>query len=252
MKMTFLFDRHSLALLGIFAAAFCVSCAEDSALSDVAIIDPGVLRPEITLGRTVDGAGAVENEATVYLYDKNDNSVKLKDGGVAVTGVELAIDYTSVGDAPYYRLPQPSSLEIAAGTTYVFTITLGDGSTYDVSITTQGDTLDSFTAPAILSQQTDLDVAWTTVVLEDNEDFYVTVEPTGTSYNGTDYNLFVSDTENTNGLKSIAKDYFDDPRATEVTTNITRSISEIVLPPFASGGEISSALSQVRVTVLTD
>lgn len=82
-------------------------CSEDSPLSDIVINDPALLKPEIkiTLHKNSEGE-IIFQTINAFLYDKNNNTVQLKNGGVFVNGMALETKNMLFSSGKYYSLPK--------------------------------------------------------------------------------------------------------------------------------------------------
>lgn len=139
----------------LFAAAR-FGCTQESALSDVVIDDPSLIRPEISLIKTKTAGTSTETVAA-WIYDKNNNSVELKNGGVLVNGREMVIK--KIADAPYYSGIEVLS-GITAGTKYNFLININSRKSYTASITAQGKDLTTLDVPLRHNKTENMDITW--------------------------------------------------------------------------------------------
>jgi hypothetical protein len=136
-----------------------LNCSDDSSLSDVSIDDPSLVRPEIIVSKDIDTTGTVSSTIQAWLYDKNNDLIELKNGGITVNGIQMSIGKTLVNKAPYYYIPQ-TQLDFKLDSTYTFIITLGNGSTYSSSIKTHDKNLHTFNVPKEHNKNQDLPVNW--------------------------------------------------------------------------------------------
>ena len=126
---------------------FCFSCSEDSPLSDTGVNDPSLLKPVIQLYSSRSSGSAYKTERVeAFLYDKNNNTVRLKNGGVYINDHIMIVKDLLFSSGTYY-----SGIEvipkIEMNKSYSFKIELDDASSYYASITTQSKDLKNVNAP---------------------------------------------------------------------------------------------------------
>lgn len=107
-------------------------CSEDSPLSDIEITDPSLIAPHIMLSHHTDMPNKVYESVNVWLYDKNFNSIEIKNGKVKLTGKELSLEKSMFTSAPYYNGYGLESIE--TGKTFNFEIILSNGNIYKASV----------------------------------------------------------------------------------------------------------------------
>ena len=131
-------------------------CKENSALSDVELTNPKLISPEITLSKHVNEFGRSETGLVVYLNDKNNNSIDLLKGGIALNKTPLGV-HSEMGGAPYYTL---SNLELIPKTKYSFQITLADDKSYSCLVTSPKQLIGGFSVPEYHNVNKPLTVSW--------------------------------------------------------------------------------------------
>ena len=112
------------------------SCIEDSPLSDLEIVDPSLIKPEISLEREWINDGHLTTKITVFLKDKNSNTIVLEKGSVSVNGHTMQVEELVLTDGSYYTIDN-SIVKVELDQLYTFVIELADGKQYEASITTQ-------------------------------------------------------------------------------------------------------------------
>jgi hypothetical protein len=106
-----------------------VKCA-DSPLSDIEITGFDVIEAEFHVLKTF-WTSSTSHSTCAYLWDKNHNAIRIKNGTVKVNGVELAYDQIF----KWYNTPV-SDVPVSKNSLYTFVITLPNGDTCVSRITT--------------------------------------------------------------------------------------------------------------------
>ncbi|MBN1951138.1 MAG: hypothetical protein JW801_08035 [Bacteroidales bacterium] len=132
---------------------------QNSPLSDIKLTDPSVLAPSIRLVQHIDEDGRESGSIEVWLYDKNGNTVELKDGGVRVNGKDMKVRQVQFTEAPYYSADRIIR-DLEPGTTYDFEIILADGKAYKASIKTPEEKLDLLRVPDRHNRNEDMVISW--------------------------------------------------------------------------------------------
>ena len=148
-------------ILWIFGA-LVTSCTKDSPLSDLPVSDPSLIKPVISLERERNNSGSPDHTITVYLYDKNSNSIELMEGGVYLNGISVPVKHAGLWGAPYYDATDIIN-NIDLGGDYLFLIELADGTSYGANVTVQLNDLHTLTLPSSHSHSEDLLVSWESV-----------------------------------------------------------------------------------------
>lgn len=119
-------------LLSISLIITFSSCRE-SALSDVEIDDPSLLKVYGSVWKycNLDSTVNEVDKVTLRLKDKTDHSIDLKKGGVSCNGVEMFSHTDLVG--PYYAVPSEIAV-VKSDSTYNYIIELADGAEYTGSV----------------------------------------------------------------------------------------------------------------------
>jgi hypothetical protein len=129
-----------------------VSCKENSPLSDVEIINPALISPEITLSKHENELGRTNTSVKVYLNDKNNNSIDLLKGSVQLNNTTLGV-HTEFGGAPYYSL---ENIELVPKRKYRFNIKMAHEKVYPCSINSPEKTLGELNVPDYHDRNTPL------------------------------------------------------------------------------------------------
>jgi len=157
-------QKYIKVLLGIVLLASTLMLTNcDSPLSDEPLNDPSKISPTLTIERTYDNSKALKGEAIAYLWDKNFNLVKIKDGGVSVNSTALTLGYLITG-GPYYETS--GDYEINQYTNYTITVEMSNGDTYDSQVRTQFQDLHTFNIPATFSHTDSIQVTWADIIID--------------------------------------------------------------------------------------
>ena len=141
----------NLALLA-FALLFLMGCKENSPLSDVEIINPALISPEITLSKHENELGRTNTSVKIYLNDKNNNSVDLLKGGVQLNNTPMGV-HRELGGAPYYALDQ---IELLPQRKYLFNIKMANDKAYPCTINSPEKILSELNVPQYHNRNTPL------------------------------------------------------------------------------------------------
>jgi len=169
-----------LVIILLVSSLILTNC--DSPLSDEPLNDPSKISPTLTVERTYDNSKALTGEAIGFLFDKNLHLVRIKDGGVAINGTDLTLEYLITG-GPYYETS--SNYEIYQYTNYTITVTMSNGDTYDSQVRTQSQDLHVFNIPAAFSHTDSIQVTWEEIIPDypmSIEFFYEDDSGSGTVY----------------------------------------------------------------------
>ena len=130
-------------ILLTFASLLFVGCKENSPLSDVELINPALISPEITLLKHENELGITNTSVKVYLNDKNNNSIDLLKGGVLLNNTPLGV-HTEFGGAPYYAI---DNIKLVPERKYLFDIKMANDKAYPCSINSTERALDKLDVP---------------------------------------------------------------------------------------------------------
>lgn len=158
MVASFMKKNIIIPLLFITAILLIMRCAQNSALSDVEITDPSLLKVTIEMQRTQDQNGSIFPTINAYLYDKNDNYVSLKNGALYVNGIMMQLQNLPIGNLPYYTAS--GLINFTIDSLYTFTIMLADSSKHFFTVRTQTQDIYAFTVPTNISRHVALNVSW--------------------------------------------------------------------------------------------
>jgi len=137
-------------------AAICVlliKCA-DSPLSDIEITSFDVIEAEFHVLKTF-LTSSTGHSISAYLWDKNHNAIRIKNGTVKVNGVELA--YNSF--FKYYNSPL-TDVPVSKNSLYTFVITLPNGDTCVSQITTPSAEFGTVSYPNPVHILQDTAISW--------------------------------------------------------------------------------------------
>ncbi len=155
-------QKYIKILFGIILLAFSLMLTNcDSPLSDEPLNNPALIAPSLTIERTYDNSKALKGEAIAFIWDKNFNLVRIKDGGVSVNGTDLILEYLITG-GPYYETT--GNYPVYQNTIYTMTVEMSNGDTYDSEVRTQFHDLHTFNIPATFSHTDSIHVSWEEIV----------------------------------------------------------------------------------------
>ncbi|MBN2521792.1 MAG: hypothetical protein JXB24_00880 [Bacteroidales bacterium] len=143
------------------ALLLLLSACRESALSDVEIDDPSILKVFGTVGKYTNlDSTVVENHIiSLRIKDKTDHSVELKKGRVLCNDIEMNCYSDLLG--PYYFMPE-EYLDVTDNTLYTFVVELADGEQYPGSVFVDDDYLQLLEAPDVWVYTTEdsLTISW--------------------------------------------------------------------------------------------
>lgn len=151
--------KYFICFFSLVSILLLHSCTEESPLSDIDITDPSLIQLDVSLFKSIDYQGNLNSRIWVYLYDKNQNLIKLKNGKVSVNGHAMILDEIGLNKAPYYTI-DARVLSVEAQKEYAFTIELSDGKAYLASITTQNIDLYEINIPFEHSKNSNMQISW--------------------------------------------------------------------------------------------
>jgi hypothetical protein len=148
--------RFVWAPLLLAASSLLQSCVvEPSSLSQVEVSDPYLITPRFTVEKSVDSySGNASYTYRADLLDANGDYIDLMYGYVTLNGHRMTV--SSSGTRRY--LLASSKLSYKADFLYTFSVKLSDGKTYNASVRTPKDALQTVTA---LKNSDSITVAWT-------------------------------------------------------------------------------------------
>ena len=240
-KTQILFPKYIIPVISMIIMLLA-GCVENSALSDVEIEDPSVIKPIVEINKSL-SANSVMFTTTAWLYDKNGNSIELKSGKVIMNDIPMNVKYTG-NDVPYYQLDY-SALPFKINTTYSLDVTLSDGESYSASVTTREKDIKSFIVPAEHNKNNDLVLSWGESV--SNEKLVLKMSLLGK----TDTTVFVDDkeisiTDTKAGSFTVPKSYFDKPGYYHADLTLTSLKTGAMSKSFMNGSKITSTISISR------
>jgi hypothetical protein len=234
----------------MFLGIMNLTCS--SPLSDVSISDPSVIQPQLYVSKTIDN-GAKVVEYIGEIWDKNLQLVTLKDGGVKVNNISMGTHTIPIFNGQEYYISGEDSLKYSLNTNYTFVITLGDGSQYNGSVTTQSKDLYQFTAPSSQSRTQDLLISW--LDTDPNATMSVQVlykyQTDSSSSSNTETVQIPSSAK---GSFIISKTYFtpSQGKTTEVDLTLISEIRGTIDSRFRAGSSIVSDLKMTRNVTMTN
>lgn len=153
---------NSIFPVGIMIFFILIGCIQDSPLSDIEIDDPSLIAPEIKLKRNRDENGILTSNIEVWLFDKNHNSIRLKNGDVRINDIPLDLTNAPLTNNAYYY-SATGLINIEINTDYNFEIELSDGGIYTASVHTPENDLNSLNLPQNYTTNSDMVISWGTI-----------------------------------------------------------------------------------------
>ena len=152
------FLRNALIIAGLLSLFILTGCSEpDSGIPEVTITDPGAISPIIALSRYIDADQNRTDLVQARLYDKDQNLLRIKNGGISVGDSTMKISDTG------YELVADTLGFLHADSTYDVAIMLSDGNIYHCYAPTPKSDLNTIYAPTYQSRSEPLPIAWQAV-----------------------------------------------------------------------------------------
>jgi hypothetical protein len=149
--------------ISLIIFALINGCTQDSPLSDLDLTDPGLIKPDIEISKSFYSSGTISYSHTVWIYDKNNNSVNIQNGKVVINGIELSPEKELLDKAPYYSIDPAYILPFEFNKVYTCQITLSDGTVYSSTVKSRSVDIDSFVVPLTHDRTKDLLLKWSPV-----------------------------------------------------------------------------------------
>lgn len=225
-------------------------CDEESDLSEVVFDDPSAVRPEITISKNTTLNGATEEIITVWLYDNDNDPLKLKEGGVSVNDVEMALQYQT--NLPYYKILSPSQLPITGSTTYNFNIRFGGGGNYPAIVDTPNE-LHTFNVPTTHSRTENMALTWLETDSNARGEIHVTHHYVDPDDNHREYERTYQIVSTGSGQYVLDADVFQNPAGiyrTELELIIKND--GIISEQFLEGGTIIAQYTIKKASTIID
>ena len=223
-------------------------CTQDSPLSDLDLTDPGLIKPDIKISRSIYTTGTTTFSHTVWIYDKNDNSVNIQNGKVSINNVELSLKKAVLSNAPYYSIDPAYSLPFEFNKIYTCDIVLSDGKVYSSTVKSRSADIDSFVVPSTHDRTKDLLLEWEPVDPNENIDismFYNFRTDTSSGTGARDIQI----PNPQSGMALIPKSYFDaSTHITDATFTLESNIYGTTDDHFRSGSKISFIINISKKT----
>ena len=224
-------------------------CTQDSPLSDLDLTDPGLVKPDIEISRSFYSSGTTSFSHTVWIYDKNNNSVNIQDGKVSINNVELSLEKEPLNSAPYYSVDPSYQLPFKFNENYTCNITLSDGKIYSSTVKSRSADIDSFTVPLTHNRSENLLLKWGPVDPKEKIILTMVYNFRHDSSSGTG----VRDIQITNpqtGEALVPKSFFDASSGiTDATFTLESNIYGITDNRFKNGSEIIFIINISKKTV---
>ncbi|MFC1508822.1 hypothetical protein ACFL60_03930 [Candidatus Omnitrophota bacterium] len=236
--------RNLIILMPLIITCF-ISCSEDSPLSDTGVTDPSLIKPVIQLYSHRNSGSAYKTERVeVFLYDKNNNTVRLKNGGVYINDQKMIVKDLLFSSGTYY-----SGIEvipkIETNKSYSIKIELDDDSPYYADITTQAKDLVVVNAPDKHSKSNDLQISWEDIDPDLDLTLVIGIHYTKEGQGAYEGKILtIPDNNLTTGDFTISSAYFNaQPNTYSITVELVSEISGQVDKAFMNGSKVTSIFS---------
>jgi hypothetical protein len=144
----------------LFLGLLLSSCVRESPLSDIELEDPALIAPSIILERDMDGE-VLSTKMEVWLFDRNVNSFKLKNGVIKMNGTAMELQsqesLVENNGVPYYTCKALGDVKL--NTNYKLEVQLGNGETYSSAIKTPAKDL-KLILPASVDPAKGFEISW--------------------------------------------------------------------------------------------
>ena len=197
----------NLIFFGLIILIMFNSCIEDSALSDLDIVDPSLITLEISLERAWGNDSLVATRIKVLLRDKNFDAIELQKGSVSVNGHIMQTEELVFSPGFYYTIDN-SILKVEVNELYTFVIELADGKQYEASITTQDVDLYELNLPSDYNKINDMEINWQGHDIQN--EFEISLNCIYTTGAGYPKYFYPDIQERTNGSYLIPNFYFNE------------------------------------------
>jgi hypothetical protein len=134
----------------------CARSCTESALSDVVLTDPGLLLLEMRMEKDLSESSG--GNVTVWVRDKNEQALTLKEGDIQVEGQGLSVK-RNLANLPYYYLAS-GYVDFEEGHDYSFTVILGNGERYSSILPIPDGNLREFSVPQYHRADQPLTLSW--------------------------------------------------------------------------------------------
>jgi hypothetical protein len=234
-------------LVTLISGLMLAGCEEpNSPLSDIILDDPSVIRPCITFSKSINPYGSVHYSITTTIYDRNNQEVILRDGSVDVNGKLLGTLYS----ARSYSWSSSKEKIIYPDSSYIVTITLGNGDQYHAWLDTPEKELLTFAVPDTHTRNQDLTVSWTDIDFRYPQTLEYSYTWSNTEGSGSDTKTFTI-ADRSKGNYTIGKSFFNYPEGIyEATLRIITRVNGTVDEAFMPGGYIQCVFyitSQLKI-----
>ncbi len=219
-----------------------ISWSCTSPLNNAIIDDPSSLRVVAQVVKQISSDGTNFLQVVVYLYDKNDGSVTIKNGGITVNGTDMWVQNDGFG-LPYYA----SSLAPLPKSTYKFIVTLGDGSVYGGNTITTPADLTTLNMPSTQSRSQDMPVTFQNI-----DSTYSTSVTLTQYYTGTDTTTTVTlpVIPVRAGSFNISAANYANASIKSVMVTLDRNIPGVINPKFMSTSKAAAGFSIAKTATI--
>lgn len=240
--------KKIISLIFLLFLILVTGCTQDSPLSDLDLTDPGLIKPDIQISKSTYSTGTISFSHTVWIFDKNDNSVNIQNGKVLIDNIELKLKKAIINNAPYYSVDPSYSLPFEFNKTYTCDIVLSDGKDYSSIVTSRSADIDSFVVPLTHDKSKDLLLRWGPV--DPNEKIVLTMVynfRTDTSSGTGVRDIQISNPQS--GTALIPKSYFDaSTHITDATFTLESNIFGTTDKHFRPGSKIHFTINISKKT----
>ena len=224
------------------------SCVQESALSDVDIDDPSIIKPVISIDKSINTNSIIYTNIT-WLFDKNNNSIELKSGEVKMNNIDMTLK-RGINNEPYYTIEPFDILPFQLNYTYESEISLSDEEVYTSRVTTRGKDLYQLNVPAEHNKNEDIQISWADI--ENDEELVLTMVLTGSDDSTTYIDVYKFNISYPlSGSYTVSKNYFiNRPEINKAQLTLEAINTGEINNSFMNGSKITSTISITRYTNL--
>lgn len=239
-------------LFFLFSTLTFISCSE-SALSDVEITDPGLIKATFVLeGEKISNAD-YKYFAYANLTDKNGNRISLNNGRVLLNSTAMRARREPITNLPYYDGYENIGGIVQKGTTYNFEIELSNGNRYQSVISTQNKILTNLNVPTTHSRNENMLITWEEIDAAQPITLIFTRKYTdSTGINYSSRNFILNSNSLANGNFVLNRDFFSLPNTIEGEIKLISNKYGNINASLMNGSIIQSTFSISRKVAFTE
>lgn len=236
--------KKKILLFLIIPSYLFISCIDESALSDVDIDDPSIIKPVILINKSINASSVTFTNVT-WLYDKNNNSIELKSGEVKMNAIKMKLK-RGLNNEPYYTIEPFDILQFKINTSYESKISMSDGKFYTSKVTTREKDLYQLNVPVEHNKNEDIYLSWNDAV--NDLKLVLTMVLTGSSDTASYVKVFEFIISNPlSGNFTVSKNYFmNRPEINKSQFTLEAINTGEINKSFMNGSKITSTISITR------